>query len=447
MGDPDKGGNPLPADRQNGDWFEYFNDRYAVVKMGGKAVILCEDDTADLHERVSFMTIQGFTDFYSNWIDYSEGPKGGLVAIPKTKLWMRDPARRTFAGLEFAPGAGARPGYYNYWQGFAVQPKEGECRLFLDHLFKVICSSNADHYTFLLQWFAHMIQRPHERIGTAVVLRGGQGAGKTIVGEMIGELLGAHYMLADNPAHITGQHNAHLARVLLLQADEGFWAGDKTAEGRLKSLVTSGLQTIEPKFVDAFTVKNFVRLLVTSNEHWVIPAGLDERRFAVFDVSGSAAQNHAYFEALRAEWENGGREALLHTLMTEPLTLNLRQIPKTDALFDQKLETADMVVKWWFERLSDGALPSHMASWPEWMVTRELYTDYIKFCERAGWKRPGTEKSFCKRWLQRCAPAVERRRVTGEGGRPWGYAFSELDVERACFERVVGQKIDWDGPT
>jgi hypothetical protein len=37
------------------------------------------------------------------------------------------------------------------------------------------------------------MQRPCEQLGTAVVLRGGQGIGKTKVGEIIGSLISEHY--------------------------------------------------------------------------------------------------------------------------------------------------------------------------------------------------------------------------------------------------------------
>ena len=56
----------------------------------------------------------------------------------------------------------------------------------------------------------------------------------------------------------------------------------KSAEGRLKGLVTSEYQLIEVKGVDQFKSPNYVRLMMTSNEAWVVPAGKDERRFAFF---------------------------------------------------------------------------------------------------------------------------------------------------------------------
>jgi hypothetical protein len=101
-----------------------------------------------------------------------------------------------------------------------------------DHLLTNVCGGDAKLYDWVFGWFAHVVQYPRERVGTAIVLRGGQGFGKTKVGEVFGSLYPSHYHLIDQPHHLTGQFNVHMVSCLLLQVDEGFWAGDKAAEGR-----------------------------------------------------------------------------------------------------------------------------------------------------------------------------------------------------------------------
>src|SRR5262249_26291796 len=79
--------------------------------------------------------------------------------------------------------------------------------------------------------------------------------------------------------------------------------------------VTSRQHMIERKGVDPVPVRNLIRLLVTSNNHWVVPAGMEERRFAVVDLGEAAIQNAEYFAAIDDEMANGGREALLDYLL------------------------------------------------------------------------------------------------------------------------------------
>jgi hypothetical protein len=52
-------------------------------------------------------------------------------------------------------------------------------------------------------------------------------------------------------------------------------------------------------------VRNYLRILITGDSDWLVPAGFEERRFAVFDVGEDHL--HAYFAAIDAEMNAGGR--------------------------------------------------------------------------------------------------------------------------------------------
>jgi hypothetical protein len=113
---------------------------------------------------------------------------------------------------------------------------------------------------------------------------------------------------------VTGQFNAHMASCLLLQADEAVWAGDKAAE-----------PTQRPHHVahpadrgqrrGSNPAQNYVRLIMTSNEAWVVPA-----------VDARCAGNHGYFREMAEVLEGGGYEALLHDLLTFDLAVEPQQV-------------------------------------------------------------------------------------------------------------------------
>jgi hypothetical protein len=210
--------------------------------------------------------------------------------------WHTHPRRRSYSGVEFFPnpdGVAGTPGYMNFWRGFSVEPAAPESvergagsayKTFRDHLLNNVCSGDPEIFKYVFGWMAHIVQKPRERLGTAIVLRGLRGTGKSKVGEVLGSLFEENYIPVDDARYVTGQFNVHMMRCLLLQADEAVWAGDKAAEGRLKGLITSETQMIEPKKVDPTRHKNYLRVIMTSNEDWVVPAGMDERRFCVLDV-------------------------------------------------------------------------------------------------------------------------------------------------------------------
>src|SRR6185437_13334082 len=117
--------------------------------------------------------------------------------------------------------------------------------------------------------------------------------------------------------------------------------------------------------IDPIRLANYVRVLMTSNEDWVVPAGQDERRLATLDVNPRCAQNTEHFAEMDRELDNGGFEHLLGDLMQFPLdTVDLRKIPKTEALLEQKLRSLDSVGTWLYARLQAGAPTRHLAEWP-----------------------------------------------------------------------------------
>src|SRR5262249_23711802 len=148
--------------------------------------------------------------------------------------------------------------------------------------------------------------------------------------------------------------------LLLLHADEAFWAGDKRAEGTLRDLVTGDKHFIEHKGVDPISVENYLRLFNTGNPDWLVPAGFGEPRVAGMDVRDQHKEDHAYFAAIDTEMGNGGREALLHFLLNfDTSRVNLPTIPKTAALLDQKIASATPEEAWWLDVLRRGELPGH----------------------------------------------------------------------------------------
>src|SRR6476661_2943552 len=202
------------------------------------------------------------------------------------------------------------------------------------------------------------LSAPSVKMETALVLRGPFGTGKTKIGKVFGSLLGDHYLLVASPRYITGKFNAHMASIVVLHADEAFWAGDKSAVGTLRDLVSGDQHMLEYKGVDPINIKNHVRLYICGNPDWLVPAGFKERRWAVFDIGEEHAQDHAYFAAIDHEMNNGGREALLHYLLNFDLSqVNLRVIPKTAALLDQQIQSMTPEQAWWFETLNKGVLP------------------------------------------------------------------------------------------
>ena len=432
---------------------DWMRERYAFVLAGGTGIIVSVLPDADARDRVRFIKEGGFKAYFGNRFVSVKGPDGKFKPISWGEAYWTSPERRTYDGLAFWPdpnNASGPDGYLNLWQGFSVSPRRGgSYAVFKDHLFTNVANGDDQLFNWIFGWFAQMLQQPREKPGTAIVLRGAMGAGKTKVGEVFGSLIKPHYYLVDDPRYITHNFNAHMASCLLLQAEEAVWAGDKSAEGRMKGLVTSDFQMIESKGVDPVRLSNFIRLLMTSNEDWVVPAGKDERRFAVFDIQPHCAGNHQYFAEMEAELDAGGREALLADLLAFDLgKVNLRTIPKTYALLEQKVRSLDPIETWLLDRLKDGAPTLKHDGWPEVISTHAWFDDYAEASERIGVRRKAAQTSFGMK-LSKLIPGIraERRSIPKEDAaateRIRVYVLPPLDECRRSFADLMGQRIDW----
>ena len=226
-------------------------------------------------------------------------------------------------------------------------------------------------------------------------------------------------------------------------SDEAFFAGDNQMAGVLKGLITEDTNTIEFKGKDAFQVNNYVRLLIASNNDWVIPAGMEERRFLMLDVSDSKMQNTAYFAEIIKQMDDGGREALLNHLMERDLSgVNLRKVPSTAALFEQKVRSLGSVELWWYQKLVDGAISRRQKHWSDRIDSRAAYEDYIQHAIKIGEYRRASASEFGIA-LKKLVPGLNKKQVRLHGKRTYCYEFPTLSECRKDFENLMRMPITW----
>lgn len=186
----------------------------------------------------------------------------------------------------------------------------GSCEKFLDHVRINICAGDKKQYDLLIAWLADLVQNPTKTPGTAVVLRGCQGTGKSIFARVIGALFFQHFLYVSDSRHFMGRFNAHLKDCIVLFADEAFMVGGKSNETILKMLITEDNICIERQGYDTEIVPNHVHIIMSVNTDWVVPTAFDDRRFLVFDVADNRCKDTDYFAAIISELNTGGYAAL-----------------------------------------------------------------------------------------------------------------------------------------
>lgn len=216
---------------------------------------------------------------------------------PFMPLWLKDPSRRSVRGVVFEPDVARVPAeYLNLFTGpvAASMSKGGEgaagLQRFLD-LTGSLMKHNAEHVEWLLNYAAHMMQRPAELPGVAVVFYSAEhGIGKDTWFEVLGSVLGDGLFLntGDAERDVFGEF-ALLGGRLLVKMEEAAGFANRKNASKLKALITAGTVVINRKGKQAFSTASYHRLCMTSNESVCVRVEQGDRRFATFSVGGVLA--------------------------------------------------------------------------------------------------------------------------------------------------------------
>lgn len=443
---------------------EEMNEKHFVAQEGGKTLVFTPK--RDPHFKRTHLEASGFADiknFYLNRKFKVEKKRVSLGAC-----WLEYEKRRNYEGIVLAP-QGAPRGYYNLWQGFSVEPEGGDWSLLRNHILEIVCGGNEAWFEYMMGWMASAVQHPERQAEVAVVLKGDKGTGKGVVARSLGHLFGQHFLHVFHSRHLTGNFNAHLRDCILLFADEAYWAGDKSGEGVLKGLITEPTLAIEAKGRDLVTVPNMIHLMIASNSEWVVPASWGERRFFVLETSDKRKGDGEYFRAIFDQLANGGYGAMLHDLQKLDLgNFNIRVVPETEALREQKTRSMDSLDEWWRGCLDAGIIMcegTYHKDWEQPIETTAVYESYIAASKNSYGRYSSNSTALgirFKKWFESLNKRISKKenkwpRKRRHTGKPYEgkaarsvepskltfYMFPSLDKSRKAFEAYTGTPIEW----
>jgi|TARA_B110000459_G_scaffold65355_1_gene73326 hypothetical protein len=200
---------------------------------------------------------------------------------------------------------------------------------------------------------------------------------------------------------------------------------------------------------------------MATNDTWAVPAGHDERRFFVLEVSSAHQQDTAYFGAIDRQMRSGGDSALLHMLLNRDLSdFDVRNVPQTNALASQKLKSLDPLETWWHDCLDEGSIgfcddegrllglnklfigSVGSVCWPRFAATKCLYDAYTVHSKSMGRRYPLPSSEFGKQFSR--LAKVSRTRPNVHGSRVTGYELAPLNDARQNFCDFLGHKLVWE---
>jgi Family of unknown function (DUF5906) len=412
-------------------------------------------------EARSIVTLQSFDDFRNRYmnrpIQVATDKDGNAVKKPLGEVWLRWANRRQHHSLVFAPGEGEEVGdQLNLWRGFGVVPKAGDWTRMRSHVRNILAGGDDIAADYIIRWAAFAVQYPALPAEVALVFRGKKGTGKGLFARALGRMFGQHGLHIGGGRLLTGRFNLHLRDCCLLFADEVEWRGDREAEAALKEMITEPSLQIEGKGTNSFASPNHLHIVMASNEDWVVPASIDERRFAAFAVSDEVQGNKDYFTSLVSEIDSGGLGAMLHDLLAMDLNgWHPRwSIPQTGELMAQKLASLSGAAAVVHELLMRGETPLVERDDGRWPTRHEGGDVFMPTSDLIAWAlarrlisevKPGLNEQI-GRELKRAAPPEWECRATREtvqGRQVRGRWLPSLPEARRLWAESRGVVVEW----
>ncbi len=271
--------------------FKVINNNCYIKLTNDKTMFLTKKDINDMYCHLKFM---GYDD------------KGNLKKIPFMPMWLSCEEILQYENCDFYPNPYLCPSScYNLWNGFAVEKYDNEycsdddLQVILNHI-KLICGCDLEVYEYMLDWFAHLFLYPEEKIGIFPIFQGNTGTGKSMILDMIKNMIGNDKCGFTNNAkdEIFGSFNPLMSGKIFMELAELDFLATKGLEGKFKSLITDNTISINDKGTKLRQEISYHRFIATTNNDIPIKITSNDRRILLIEGSDAMKDNIDYFNKL-----------------------------------------------------------------------------------------------------------------------------------------------------
>lgn len=172
--------------------------------------------------------------------------------------------------------------WLNTYRPSDVVAIEGDARPFTNFVEYLIPDERERAH--LLKMLAHLVQRPGEKLGHALILGSKeQGVGKSTLIQILFELLGPHNCRKASSEDLESQFNSYIEGTLLVLVEEiNLGAGGRKTYNKLKDLITGVTVPMRRLYQDTRDVRNCANFVFLTNlDRPILMEGPDRRYFVL----------------------------------------------------------------------------------------------------------------------------------------------------------------------
>jgi hypothetical protein len=172
-----------------------------------------------------------------------------------------------------------------------------------NHLCYYLCDNNPEIYNYVLDFIAHIIQKPNEKPDQVLLFKSAQGDFKDGLFEFITKMIGVKYSIdflsIDNFFNnFNFEQEAKLITLINEVCEGGFGSESFKRHNEYKGRITGKTLRIEKKGIDAYTINSYSRYINFTNFDRSMLIENTDRRFVMIKSNSEKAGDTIYFKPL-----------------------------------------------------------------------------------------------------------------------------------------------------
>lgn len=255
----------------------------------------------------------------------------------------------------------------------------------------------------VLDYIAHIVQKPWQRAQYALVLSGDKGCGKSSFGDLCNALLAGQYRVYRAPGDMTSKHETGITHSLMCVIDD---YGKPINAELMKNVITTRYQNVEEKFKQSSLAQAYARIMIFTNYKQPFDNVDDqERRYyapAYITHKENQQETMNWLSDVWGEWlDTGGVEAIYNSLSERDISGFSSAIAPASTLVDSwrvddlKESIEDFLADTPVITVSDCAARLEVTLQAAGKLLREA--GYVQFVKVLGRKTPTTQQRIYSR--------------------------------------------------
>ena len=273
--------------------------------------------------------------------------------------WTMAKNMRTFYSYNYFPDPSLCPiNIFNLWKPFPILKTALDPNAITSNIYHFINTILGDCAEYVLNWFAHIVQKPSRKTEVCILLYGAQGCGKSTIGEyLLRKIIGLDKMIITSKADKMFGKFVNSQGKLLAVLNECSGKDTFNICDILKDAISMTTTEQEKKGVDAVAVTDYTNFIFTTNNINSVKIEEGDRRFMPIEINNELKNNVAYFKKLYADLDcNVIMRKFYEELMTRDLSdFNpSRDRPITELMEDMKTMNRNCIkdfITYWKEKV------------------------------------------------------------------------------------------------